>query len=302
LVLALGIGTNVAVFSVVNTILLRPLPFREPNRLVWFATNGGRGGLSGQTYTVSAFEEFRRHNRSFEDVTSYQTFFNSVQYKLTGRGDPLPLVGIQVAENFFPLLGVELALGRLFTAGECRKGARGVALLSRRFWERQFGGNAAVVGRTLEIDAKPADATGPVTVAGVLPASFGFGSVFSPGMDVDIFVPAYMDFWRTWGNTLVVIGRLRPGSSLERAQAEADLLFPQLKAASRGWFSDYKSTLFGLQDRSQWQAAPVVVRSMVRGRCDAVDCVHQRGKPVDGTRHRAGQGVGAAFRSRHGAW
>lgn len=249
LVLALGIGANVVVFSVVNTILLRPLPYREPNRLVWFATNGGKGGLSEQTYTVSAFEEFQRHNRSFQDVTTYQTFFNSVQYKLTGRGDPLPIVGVQVAGNFFPVLGVEPLLGRLFTPEECRKGGRAAALLSYPFWQRQFGGDPAIVGRTIAINAAPADITGPVTVIGVLPASFDFGSVFSPGMQVDFFVPAYLDFWRTWGNTLAVLGRLKPGVSLARAQAESDLLFPQLRAAHRDWYEDYKSTLFSLQDR-----------------------------------------------------
>ncbi len=249
LVLALGIGANVAVFSVVNTLLLRPLPFRDPGRLVWLATHGGAGGLSYQTYTVSAFEEFRRHNRSFQDVTSYQTFFNSIQYKLTGRGDPVSIVGVQVAENFFPLLGVEPVLGRLFTPDECRKGGRAAALLSYPFWQRQFGGDPAIVGQTIEIQAAPADITGPVTVIGVLPASFDFGSVFSPGMQVDFYVPAYMDFWRTWGNTLAVLGRLRPGVTLAQAQAEADLLFPQLRAAHREWWEDYKSTLFGLQDR-----------------------------------------------------
>ncbi len=249
LVLALGIGANVAVFSVVNTILLRPLPFREPNRLVWFAANRGKGGLSEQTYTVSAFEEFQRHNRSFEDVTSYQTFFNSIQYKLIGRGDPLPIVGVQVAENFFPMLGVEPLLGRFFTPDECRKGGGAAALLSHQFWERQFGGDRTIIGRTINIKASPADITGPVTIVGVLPASFDFGAVFSPGMQVDFYVPAYMDFWRTWGNTLAVLGRLKPGVSPAQSQAESDLLFPQLRAAHREWFSDYKSALSGLQDR-----------------------------------------------------
>jgi predicted permease len=249
LVLALGAGANIAVFSVVNTILLRPLPFRDPASLVWLATNGGKGGLSDQTYTVSAFEEFQRHNRSFQDVTSYQTFFNSIQYKLIGQGDPLPVVGVQVAENLFPLLGVEPLLGRLFTSEECRKGGPAAALLSYQFWQRQFGGDPAVVGRTVTINAAPADISGPVTVVGVLPPSFDFGSVFSPGMQVDFFVPAYMDFWRTWGNTLAVIGRLKPAVSLAQAQAESDILFPQLKAAHREWWSDYKSTLFGLQGR-----------------------------------------------------
>jgi predicted permease len=247
LVLALGVGANVAVFSVVNTILLRPLPFGTPNQLVWFAANGGKGGLSEQTYTVAAFEEFRRNNRSFQDVTSYQTFFNSIQYKLTGRGEPI--VGIQVAENFFPMLGIQPSLGRLFTPDECRKGGRAVALLSYPFWQRQFGGDPAIVGRTITINATPADITGPVTVIGVLPASFDFGSVFSPGMQVDFYVPAYMDFWRTWGNTVAVLGRLKPSVSLGQAQAEADILFPQLKAAHKDWFSDYKSTLSSLQER-----------------------------------------------------
>ena len=249
LVLGLGIGANVAVFSVVNTILLRPLPFHQPSRLVWFATHEGKGGLSDQTYTVSAFEEFQRHNRSFQDVTSYQTFFNSIQYKLTGQGVPLPIVGVQVAENFFPVLGVQPALGRLFTPEECRKGGRAAALLSYPFWQRQFGGDPAVVGRTMTISAAPADITGPVTIVGVLPETFDFGSVFSPGMRVDFYVPAYMDFWRPWGNTLAVLGRLRPGVSLGQAQAESNLLFPQLRAAHKDWWEDYKSTLSVLQDR-----------------------------------------------------
>lgn len=249
LVLALGIGANVAVFSVVNTILLRPHPFRQPDRLAWFATNGGKGGLSDQTYTVSAWEEFQRHNQSFEDVASYQTFYNSVQYKLAGRRDPLPVVAVEVARNFFPMLGVKPALGRLFTVEECHKGGRAAALLSHSFWERQFGGDPSIVGRTLTIDTAPAYLTGPVTVVGVLPASFDFGAVFSPGMQVDLFVPAYMDFWRTWGNTLAVVGRLKPGVTLAEAQAEAGVLFPQLRAAHRDWFSDYQSALFGLRDR-----------------------------------------------------
>ena len=249
LVLALGVGANVAVFSVVNTILLRPLAFRDPHQLVWFAANGGKGGLSEQTYTVAAYEEFRRHNRSFQDVASYQTFFNSIQYKLTGGGDPLPIVGVEVAENFFPMLGVQPALGRRFTTEESRKGGRAAALLSHQFWQRQFGGDPSIVGRTITINAAPADIAGPVTVVGILPASLDFGSVFSPGMQVDLYIPAYMDFWRTWGNTLAVLGRLKPGISVAQAQAEADMLFPQLKAAHPDWFSDYKSILSGLQDR-----------------------------------------------------
>ena len=247
-VLALGIGANVAVFSVVNTILLRPLPFHEPNRLVWFTTNEGNGGLSNQTYTVAAFEEFQRNNRSFGAVTSYQTFFNSIQYKLSGKDAPQPIVGVHVAENFFPMLGVAPQLGRLFAPEECRKGGPAAALLSYGFWQSQYAGDPTIVGRTIPVVSSARDIAGPVTVVGVLPASFDFGAVFSPGMRVDIFLPAYMDYWRTWGNTLAVVGRLKPGVSLAQAQAESNLLFPQLKAAHRDWYTDYRSTLSTLQD------------------------------------------------------
>ena len=104
LILALGIGANITVFSVVNTILLRPLPFRNPQQLVWMASERGVGGLSAVTYTVSAYEEFQRHNRSFQDVTAYDPFFGDSDYKLTGHGEPQELAGVPVASNFFPTL------------------------------------------------------------------------------------------------------------------------------------------------------------------------------------------------------
>ena len=97
--------------------------------------------------------------------------------------------------------------------------------MSQGFWRRQFGSNPAIVGQAITVNGEA------VTVVGVLPASFDFGSVFSPGMNVDIFVPAIMDFWRTWGNTLALVGRLKPGVTVAQAQAEANILSPQLKAA-----------------------------------------------------------------------
>jgi predicted permease len=242
LILALGIGANVTVFSVVNTILLRPLPFRDPQRLTWLAANEGKGGLSGTTYTVNAYEEFQRHNQSFQDVTSYQTFYNSIQYKLIGHGEPQPVFGIQVAGNFFPTLGVQPALGRLFSREECQKSGRPAVLLSYPFWQRQFAANPAIVGQAITLNDQA------VTVVGVLPRAFDFGSVFSPGLKVDFYVPAIMDFWRTWGNTLALVGRLKPGVTMAQAQAESNILFPQLKAAHKEWFEDYKATITKLQD------------------------------------------------------
>ena len=249
LILALGAGVNVAVFSVVNTLLLRPLPFADSQRLVWFT--GGKSlaakiraaaGLSGQTYTVDAYEEFKRNNRSFEAVTSYQTFYSSIQYKLTGSGEPRQLNAVEVADNFFPTLGVEPAMGRNFIEEECRKGGRSATLLSYNFWKTQFAADPAIVGKAITVNGKQ------TTVVGVLPASFDFGGVFAPGMKVDIFVPAAMDFWRTWGNTLAVVGRLRPGVNVVQAQDEADRLFPHLKVLHPDWYEDYASELVTLKD------------------------------------------------------
>jgi predicted permease len=248
LILALGIGANVAVFSVVNTLLIRPLPFPDSQRLVWFfggkhipGTAPTSADLSRKTYTVDAYQEFQRNNRSFASVASFQTFYDSLQYKLTGAGEPKQLGVVEVSDNFFPTLGVQPALGRGFTEQECQKGGRPAALLSHFFWKTQFGADPSLVGKAITINGSP------FTVVGVLPESFDFGSVFAPGRKVDLFVPAVMDFWRTWGNALAVVGRLKPGVTLAQAQNEADLLFPHLKALHPDWFEDYASDLSTLK-------------------------------------------------------
>ena len=248
-ILGLGIGANVAVFSVVNTLLLRPLAFKDSQKLVWFI--GGKSidgkirtaaGLSAATYTVDAYQEFQRNNQSFQAVTSFQTFYDSIQYKLTGVGEPKKVEAVEVADNFFPTLGVEPALGRGFTKEECQKGGRPAALLSHFFWKTQFASDPGIVGKAVTMNGSP------VTIVGVLPESFDFGSVFAPGRNVDLFVPAVMDFWRTWGNTLAVVGRLKPGVTMAQAQAEADTLFPHLKALHPDWYEDYASDLLTLKD------------------------------------------------------
>jgi predicted permease len=242
LILALGIGANIAVFSVVNTILLRPLPFRNPQQLVWMASERGVGGLSAVTYTVAAYEEFARHNRSFQDVTAYDPFFGDSDYKLTGHGEPQELAAVPVALNFFPTLGVKPALGRLFTPQECRKGGPPAVLLGHFFWQRQFAADPAIVGRAILLDNRP------VTVVGVLPASFDFGSVFARGLKVDIYVPGILDVLRNAGNTLALLGRLKPGVTVAQAQAEVDVLMPQIRAAHKDWDDDYSTAMTGLRD------------------------------------------------------
>jgi predicted permease len=242
LILGLGIGANVTVFSVVNTILLRPLPFQDPQRITWLSANHGKGDLSSVTFTVAAYQEFQRYNKSFEEVTGYQTFFNSIAYKLTGRGEPQPVFGIQAAENFFPTLGVRPALGRNFSHLECEKGGPAVVMLSYPFWKRQFDASPSIVGQTIALNNQA------VIVIGVLPESFDFGSVFSPGLKVDLYVPAVMDFWKNWGNTFAVLGRLKPGVTVAQAQAESNILFPRFLKAHADWYEDYSPKITTLGD------------------------------------------------------
>jgi len=242
LILALGIGANIAVFSVVNTLLLRPLPFPDSQQLTWFAGSHGQGPLSGITYNVGSYEEFRRHNQSFQEVTTFQPFWGSSEYNMTGHGEPQHVQAVMVADNFFRTLAVQPALGRIFLPTECVKGAVPTVLMTHAFWQQQFSSDPAIVGQSITLDNKAA------TVVGVLPSSFDFPSVFWPGLRADIFIPAVMDDIRDWGNTLVILGRLKPGVSLAQAQAEANVLLPQLKAAHPEWFMEYTADMTSLKD------------------------------------------------------
>jgi predicted permease len=222
LILALGIGANVAVFSVVNTMLLRPLPFPAAEQLVRIVQKNPKAGESSKTYTADATQDFQQLNRSFQSVSGYFAFTGPDNFKLIGGDQPAPVTGILVAEGFFQTLGVQPSVGRLFRSQEFVKHAQPVALLSYPFWKQQFAGDRSIVGRTINLNKTA------VTVVGVLPDTFDFGAVFSPGAKVDLFTPYIMDDFRDDGNDLALIGRLKPGVTLAQAQREADEIFPQL--------------------------------------------------------------------------
>ncbi|MGB7439258.1 MAG: ABC transporter permease [Candidatus Acidiferrum sp.] len=243
LILALGIGANIVVFGVVNTLLLRPLPFKDASRLVWLAGNKGEGGLSDVTYRVDAFQGLQRHNESFEQVTAYVPFLAYSDYVLGGSGEPKPVSALHVAGNFFQTLEVQPMLGRLYTADEYAKGGPNAVLLSYAFWRQQYGGDPGVVGRSIVLSQQE------YTVVGVMPASFDFASVFSPGSKQDVFLPTVMDDIKDYGHMLSLIGRLKPGITVAQAQAEANTVLPQLRPGGNdSWGTDIVTRMTPLQD------------------------------------------------------
>jgi predicted permease len=221
LIVGLGIGGASTVFSVVHALLLRPLPFNDPGRLVWI-TNGD----DSTTTQTENYSDLRDQNRSFTDLAGWSGFYRPGDKELTGMGEPERLTAVPVTGNFFTLLGVEPTIGRSFTNEECQGkfSAPPAMLLSYSFWRRRFASNPNVVGEKLTLDNQP------VVVAGVLPASFDFASILAPGTPVDIFIPwPLADKTKPQGNTLKIVGRLKPGASVESAQAELTTLAKQLE-------------------------------------------------------------------------
>lgn len=214
LIAGLGIGASSTVFSVVHTLLLRPLPFAEPERLVWIA-NRDTSGLSGQTTQVGHMLDLRERMRSLSALAGYFAFYGVGDNLLSGRGEPERLSGVPISDNFFEVLGVQPQLGRFFNADEGKWNGPKAVVLSDGLWRRRFASDPSIVGASLTIN----DA--PHTVVGVLPASFDFGSVFAPGSHFDLYFPFPLSAeTNRWGNTMAMIGRLKPGVAAGEAQAE----------------------------------------------------------------------------------
>lgn len=230
LIVGLGIGASSTVFSVVSALLLRPLPFDEPSRLVWVANSGKDGNLSGQTVQVGHFKGLKEHNQSFTDVAAYFAFYGVGDSKITGDGEPERVSNVPVSQNFFSLLGVRPHLGRTFNDEESKFNGPKAVMLSHRIWQRRFVADPTVVGRKLTINNEP------VTIVGVLPESFDFSSVFAPGSRIDLYSPFPLtEETNRWGNTLSIVGRLKPGVGVEAARAEAAAIGKRIGDANPRW-------------------------------------------------------------------
>lgn len=215
--LALGIGANTAIFSVVNTVLLRPLPYKDPERLVMVWEDDSRHGYPRDTPAAANFVDWRDQNQVFEGMAAVaDTSFN-----LTGAGDPERLEGRRVSANLFPLLGVEPQIGRVFTAAEDQPGSQRVVLLSYGLWQRRFGGDPNIVGKPLTLNGESH------IVVGVMPARFQF-----PSSDDEAWVPiafTQQEAANRGRHYLQVLARLKPGVTLAQAQTEMSTIATRLQ-------------------------------------------------------------------------
>ncbi|HKV24912.1 MAG TPA: ABC transporter permease [Candidatus Acidoferrum sp.] len=210
LTLALGIGANTAIFSLVNGVLLLPLPYADPGRLV----------ATTSDYPKGAFVVMRERSQTM----AFGANTDATEFNLTGFDSPERLIGSSVSADWFEVLGVRPKLGRTFRAGEDQPGQDGVVILSYALWQHRFGGDSNIVGRAIELEGQSR------TVVGVMPASFTY-----PSPKTELWVPLHLDARKSgdyWGDSYMsVLARLRPKASFEQARAEFAALRPQVVAA-----------------------------------------------------------------------
>ena len=226
LTLALGIGATTAVFSLVYGVLLKPLPYQEPERLAMVFRTVPRLGFTHSVASYPDFADWSEQAGSFKSLAAYGR--SQMDYQAAQGAERW--VGSRVTTGLFPLLGVEAEAGRTFLPEEDRPGAEAVILLSFGLWQSRFGGEADIVGRQLRLEGRP------VTVVGVMPSEFGF-----PSADTAYWVPLRGDLRRMERDTnfLSVIGRLAPGVSVEQAQTEMTRLAAGIDATAAQANQDY---------------------------------------------------------------
>jgi putative ABC transport system permease protein len=217
LTFALGIGANTALFSIVNGVLLRPLPYYEPQRLVSIYATDLQKGTANDPVSFADFEDWAKQSRTLDlSACGYWTF------NLIGQQIPERIVGARTTGSFFEVLGVRPILGRVYSAIDDQPRKPDVAVLSYGVWQQQFGGDRAIVGRTLMLNGVP------TTVVGIMPRTFRF-----PAEDIGIWEPiaGQMEGTPRDSRFFMAFGRLLPGVTFEQAQVEMDTISRQLARA-----------------------------------------------------------------------
>jgi predicted permease len=224
--LAIGIGANSAIFSVTNALLLRPLPYKDADRLVILWNRSPGLNIVQDWFSLGQYLDIKIENRVFQEVAATI----GASFNLTGQAIPERIEGARVSSSLFPVLGVEAAIGRVFVSEDEEKGRQPIVILSHGFWQRRFGADQDVIGQTLILNDKS------VTIVGVMPAGFSLNREMMPTVDAiqkaDILLPlAVSDADRSnrGGEDYNIFARLKPGVTVAQAQSEMDSLAEQMK-------------------------------------------------------------------------
>ena len=247
LALALGIGANSAIFTVVNSVLLRPLPLGSPDRLVRVRERNLKAGFPVFSLSPGNYLDFRDHNHSF---TAFAAFAHSGANLSTQGAEPERLTGSQVTTDFFTVLGRQPFLGRDFTPQEGQLGNQHVAILSYGLWQRRFGGSRGVLGKSVDLSGEL------YTVIGILPADFDFPA------RAEIWTPLAMNLqgWQQrGGHYLQGVARLRPGATLASAQADLNGIAARAAAAYPDSNTGWDTTLLTLQESITGNVRPTML-------------------------------------------
>jgi putative ABC transport system permease protein len=237
LTLAIGIGANAAIFSVINSVILRPLPFPESQRIVWIWETDENRNVHRGTASQAEFLDWRGRNHTFEELAAWRQLF----FTLTGNGEPEQNWGAQVSGNFFRLFRVKPVLGRDFLAEEEQPGHERVVMLSYALWQRRYGGDPSILDTSITLDDKP------YTIIGVLPREF---SLFGTSLQFDVWVPFGFDRAKLnrEEHEVLVFGRLRDGVETAQAQAEMETIQSQLKKEYPGFDQKNGIVVAGFHD------------------------------------------------------
>jgi putative ABC transport system permease protein len=248
LALALGIGANTAIFSVVNGVLLRPLPYAQPDRLalIWTAATDNRTQEGSSSYPDIA--DWRAENHVFEDVAS----FRGIGFNLTGVGEPERIDGAYVSANFFSLLRVSPRLGRSFRPEEDRPGGERVVLLSHGLWQRRFGGDPKIVGQILTLNGQG------FNVVGVLPPDFSFPFAIQKAELWSTIALEAGNLQERGARTTAVLARLKPGITPAQAQADLDTISERLAVQSSDTNATRRAYLVELQEQLVGKIRPAL--------------------------------------------
>ncbi len=226
--LALGIGANTAIFSLVNAVLLRPLPFAEPDRLVWMWGNI-RGGGNRASVSPPDFLDYRKDNKTFEEFAASNSI--PLALNLTGSGEPERLSASTITGNYFQALGAKPLLGRTFVLENEQPGNDMVVVLSYALWQKRFGGDPEIVGKTITLDGTARE------VIGVMPQHFSFPHAAGVWVPINFDIDPEMKIRRA--HFMRPIGKLKEGVTLAQAQADLDVLARRLEEqypdSNTGW-------------------------------------------------------------------